>query len=160
MSGRPPAKDSPASALMGKSVLDLGVMVLEANGGKVRSWSKDRLAAEIFSPTMSGGRFSTSDFPALTTEAGQRILLDAYEAGASPLKTIARRRSATDFRSIATIRLGEPPQLLEIPEGGEVTFGGRAESVESFKLRTFGRIFSLTRGAPLPRRLKPTSFTR
>jgi hypothetical protein len=147
MSGRPPAKDSPASALMGKSVLDLGVMVLEANGGKVRSWSKDRLAAEIFSPTMSGGRFSTSDFPALTTEAGQRILLDAYEAGASPLKTIARRRSATDFRSIATIRLGEPPQLLEIPEGGEVTFGGRAESVESFKLRTFGRIFSLTREA-------------
>jgi ATP-dependent protease ClpP protease subunit len=146
MSGKPVAKDSPAAALMGRSLLDLGAMIVEANGGKIVSWHKDRLAEQIFAPTMRG-QHSTSDFPGLTLDAGNRVLLDAYAAAASPLKTVARRRSAQDFRSIAALRLGEAPALLEVEEGGEVTYGTRAEAKESFKLRTFARIFSITRQA-------------
>jgi phage major head subunit gpT-like protein len=37
--------------------------------------------------------------------------------------------------------------LAEVKEGGEVTHGSRAETVESFKLKTYAKIFSLTRQA-------------
>jgi ATP-dependent protease ClpP protease subunit len=158
MSGKPVAKDSPAAALMGRSLLDLGAMVVEANGGKIASWHKDRLAEQVFAPTMRGAH-STSDFPALTLDSGNRLLLDAYAVAQSPLKTIARRRSAQDFRAIATIRLGEAPKLLEIPEGGEVQFGSRTETKEAFKLRTFGRIFALTRESILSDDLQAFSDT-
>jgi ATP-dependent protease ClpP protease subunit/phage major head subunit gpT-like protein len=145
MSGKPPA-DGPARELMGRSLLDLGAMVLQASGGKIRSWNRDKLAEQIM---MAAGPNSTSDFPFLTLGAGQRILLDAYTASASPLKQIARRRSAQDFRSIAVGRLGEMPALLEVKEGAEVTYGSRTEASEAFKLRTWARIFALTRNAIL-----------
>jgi ATP-dependent protease ClpP protease subunit len=145
MTGKPVKTDTPAAALVGKPLLDLGAMIVEANGGKIRSWHRDRLAEQVF--TMAGGQHGTSDFPGLTLDAGNRVLLDAYATAQSPLKQIARRRSAQDFRALSVLRLGEAPALLEVPESGEVTFGTRAEAKESFSLRTFARIFSISRQA-------------
>jgi ATP-dependent protease ClpP protease subunit len=147
MTGKPVKADTPAAALVGKPLLDLGAMIVEANGGKIRSWHRDRLAEQVFAPTMAGGQHGTSDFPGLTLDAGNRVLLDAYATAQSPLKQIARRRSAQDFRALSVLRLGEAPALLEVPESGEVTFGTRAEAKESFSLRTFARIFSISRQA-------------
>lgn len=142
MSGKQP--EGAARELAGRSLLDLGAMLIQANGGKVKSWSRDRLAEQVM---MEAGQHSTSDFPFLTAQAGNRILLDAYSAAESLLKQVARRRTAQDFRSIAVGRLGEMPALLEVPEGGEVKYGSRTESYEAFRLRTFGRIFAITRNA-------------
>jgi hypothetical protein len=144
MSGKPVKPGTPAEGLQGRSLIDLGAMMLQSRGIKINSWQRDRLANQIM---MEGGRHSTSDFPFLTQQSGQRILLDAYQASASPLKQIARQRSANDFRSIAVGRLGEMPELKEIAEGGEVTYGSRTEASEAFRVRTFGRIFSITREA-------------
>jgi Mu-like prophage major head subunit gpT len=43
--------------------------------------------------------------------------------------------------------LSEAPRLAEVKEGGEVKHGARSESAESFRLKTYARIFSLTRPA-------------
>jgi ATP-dependent protease ClpP protease subunit/phage major head subunit gpT-like protein len=144
MSGKAVANGTPAEDLSGRSLLDLGAMLIQANGGKIKSWHKDRLATQVL---MEGGRNSTSDFPFLTQQSGQRILLDAYTAAVSPLKQIARQRSANDFRAIAVGRIGEMPELKEVKEGGEVTYGSRTEASEAFRVRTFARIFSITREA-------------
>ncbi|HVY20406.1 MAG TPA: ATP-dependent Clp protease proteolytic subunit [Bauldia sp.] len=144
MSNQPVKAGTPAEDLSGRSLLDLGAMLLQARGEKVRSWHKDRLATQVL---MEGGRHSTSDFPFLTQQSGQRILLDAYTAAASPLKQIARQRSANDFRGLAVGRIGEMPELKEVKEGGEVTYGSRTEASEAFRVRTFARIFSITREA-------------
>lgn len=144
MANQPVKAGTPAEDLAGRSLLDLGAMLIQANGGKVKSWHRDRLASQIM---MLGGPHSTSDFPILTQEAGNRILLDAYRVAESPLKQVARRRSASDFRSIAVARLGEMPALLEVGEGAEIKYGSRTESHEAFRLRTWARIFSITRQA-------------
>ncbi|BCG85331.1 ATP-dependent Clp protease proteolytic subunit [Mesorhizobium sp. 113-3-9] len=142
MSGKPATGE--AKDWAGASILDMGAALLEARGEKILSRNKDRLAKQI---TMSGGMHTTSDFVNLTGSAGQRILLEAYEAAGSPLKQLARNRNANDFRAIAMLRLGEMPALLEVPEGAEVKYGSRAESAEGYRLRTFARIFALSRQA-------------
>lgn len=143
MSGKP-VPEGQARDLAGRSLLDLGALMIQSTGGTIRSWHKDRLADQIM---LSGGMHSTSDFPFLTQQSGNRLLGEAYEAAASALKKVARRRSSQDFRAIAVGRLGEMPQLLEVAEGGEVTYGTRTEASESFRLRTFARIFAITRQA-------------
>lgn len=147
MSGKP--ADGAARDLMGRSLLDLGVMVLQARGERVSWANKDRLAARIMmeaaSPTV--GLHSTFDFPTLLTGAGQRILLDSYKAAESPLKAIARRRDAADFRAISTIRLSETPMLEKVGEGAEIKYGTRTETKEGFKVETYAKIFGLTRQA-------------
>ena len=144
MSGKAP--EAPAAReLMGRSLLDLGAALLQSQGERV-SWSnRDRLASRIM--MSEGGKHSTSDFPILLTGAGQRILMDSYNAAQCPLKAIAKRRDAVDFRAITATRLSEAPRLSEVLEGGEITYGSRSESKESFRVKSYAKIFGLTRQA-------------
>lgn len=94
-----------------------------------------------------GGTHTTSDFQNLLTGAGNRVLQDSYAATQSPLRQLARVRSAADFRPINVLRLSEAPSLEKVNEAGEVTYGSRGEEKEAFKLETFARLFSLSRQA-------------
>lgn len=133
-----------ASELIGRSLLDMGAMLIEQRGERPNWKNRERLASQILT---RAGDHSTSDFPNLLTSTGNRVLQNAYVAAQTPLLQIAKRRDAVDFRSLYTIKLSEAPRLTEVKEGGEVTHGSRAESVESFQLKTYAKIFSLTRQA-------------
>jgi ATP-dependent protease ClpP protease subunit len=93
------------------------------------------------------GMHSTSDFPLLLGDTLNRFLLGTYDSHPAVLKAIARKRSAPDFRTIRPSRIGENPQLEEVLEGGEITHGTMGEEQESYQLKTFARIFSITRKA-------------
>lgn len=92
---------------------------------------------------------TTSDFPAITGGAGQRVLMASYQAAQSPLKMLARQGGRVDFRSGSTIRIGEMGELAKVTESGEITATTRGEAAESYALETFGRTFSLTRKAQI-----------
>jgi ATP-dependent protease ClpP protease subunit len=143
MSGKAP--ESAARELAGRSLLDLGAMLLQARGERVSWASRDTLASRIM--MAAGASHSTSDFPILLTQSGQRVLLDSYKAAETPLKLLARRRDANDFRAISTVRLSEMPQLDEVGEGGEIKYGTRSEAKESFAIKSYAKIFGLTRQA-------------
>jgi hypothetical protein len=89
----------------------------------------------------------TSDFPYLLQQSGERQLLAAYTASQSKLKAVCRRSTFNDFRTKATVRLGEAPKLIKVPENGSITSGTRAESHESYRGYTWARIFAITREA-------------
>lgn len=133
-----------ARELMAKSVLELGAMYVERSRGERISFANPN---NVVDRVLMDGSHSTSDFPNLLVSASNRVLLSAYNAAESELKKIARRRDAADFRKLTMIRLSEAPALKEIGEGEEFTHGSRAESTQSFKITTFGRIFSMTRQA-------------
>ncbi|WP_267380523.1 MULTISPECIES: prohead protease/major capsid protein fusion protein [unclassified Sphingomonas] len=95
----------------------------------------------------AGGMHTTSDFPDLLTAAGQRFLLDMFAAAASPLKTVARQRSARDFRQISGLQLSGFGTLVEVPESGEIKSGTFKSRKESYALKTFAKQFSLSRQA-------------
>lgn len=140
------APEGASVELMGRSMLDMGALLLQARGERVSWASRDRLASQMLSRDL-GGMHSTSDFPNLLTGAGNRILLDAYKAAECPLKALAKRRDANDFRAISMLRLSEAARLSEVSENGEVTYGSRSETKEGFAVKTYAKIFSMSRQA-------------
>lgn len=90
---------------------------------------------------------TVSDFPLLLNSAGNRVLVDSYQAASSPLLTLARRTTRTDFRAVERLSLGGVGTLKEVSEHGEIVSTTRAEAKESYPLKTFARTFSLSRKA-------------
>lgn len=95
----------------------------------------------------SGGYHTTSDFPDLLTGAGQRYLLDMFAAAESPLKKIGRQRAARDFRAISGLQLSGFGTLPEVLEAGEIKSGTFKARKETYAVKTFGKIFGLSRQA-------------
>lgn len=144
MTGQRP--EGASAELMGRTLLDMGAMLVQARGGRPAWGNRDRLATQVMERSI-GGMLATSDFPNLLTTSGNRVLNEAYRAAQTPLMGLAKRRDAVDFRALTTIKLSEAPRLSEVKEGGEVTHGSRSEAKESFKLKTYAKIFSLSRQA-------------
>lgn len=90
---------------------------------------------------------TVSDFPELLTGAGNRVLADAYRRAESPIKQIARQRTAADFRPLSTLKIGNFTKLEKVTEAGEIKALSTAEAKEGYSLETFGGIFSLSRKA-------------
>jgi hypothetical protein len=145
MTGR--AATGQAVEWRGRSLLEMGAALLEARGERVSWASRERLAGQILARADMGGMHTTSDFPTLLQQSGNRVLLDAFKAAQTPLLLLAKRRDAVDFRPLSLVKLGEAPSLAEVLESGEVTYGTRAEAKESFRVKTFAKIFSLSRQA-------------
>jgi phage major head subunit gpT-like protein len=75
------------------------------------------------------------------------VLLAAFQAAPNPLKTIARQTTIADFRTKTTVKLSEWPRLEQVNEAGEVHYGSRGEAKEAYALKTYAKIFSLSRQA-------------
>lgn len=52
-----------------------------------------------------------------------------------------------DFKEIQRVQCSEAPALLEIPEGAEYTEGSFGKRKETYRVKTYGRLFSITRQA-------------
>lgn len=96
---------------------------------------------------MTRAMHTTSDFPELLTASGNRVLANAYQRAQSPLKQLARQRTASDFRALSVLKLGEFSGLQKVSEAGEIKAMTTGEAKEGYSLETFGGIFSLSRKA-------------
>lgn len=126
-------------AYVHESLLDTAKAILIERGQSIIGLSRDEV--------LYRAQHSTSDFPNLLTGTGQRVLLDAYAAAATPLKTVCRQGSRTDFRTGSALRISGLQRLQKVAEGGEIKAQTRAEAVESYGLSSYGSTFSLTRQA-------------
>lgn len=121
------------------SLVDHARDMLEANGVRVRGMTGEQI--------LQRAMHTVSDFPELLTGTGARLLKPAYDAASSPLVALARKVTASDFRTQAMLQLGEMPKLGKVTESGEVKSVTRGEAKESWALDTYGAIFSLSRKA-------------
>lgn len=128
-----------ARPFMGLSVSDYARESLARAGVSTNAFTRD----ELFTRAMHG----TSDFPELLTASGNRVLANAYQAAQSPLKRLARQRTASDFRALSVLKLGEFSGLSPVSEHGEIKSMTTGEAAEGYALQTFGGIFSLSRKA-------------
>ncbi len=118
------------------------------------SWSGPRSSRGTGGPWLGAtahnsvpGHHSTSDFPGLLLDAGQRYLKEMYQAAESGLKTVSRKRTARDFRTISALQLSGFGDLPSLPQGAEFTQGTFTERKESFAIATYGKMFHITRQA-------------
>lgn len=141
MTGKPP--EGAACDFMGASLLDHARGLIEAQGVDTRSMSREEVMG--YSSRRSYGMHTTSDFPMLLQGAGERVLMDAYQLVQSPLKTVLSRRStATDFRAKTKLKVADAGYLEKVTESGEIKATTRSEAAESYKIESYGRIFSLS----------------
>lgn len=88
---------------------------------------------------------TTSDFPILMNDAGNRVLLASYRAAESPLKRVARQGNLPNFREGKFLRAGGIPNLREVTEAGEIKHVTTLEAGEGYKLKTYASIMSVSR---------------
>lgn len=138
MSGRAP--DEASREFMGASLVDMARGLLEARGERVR-WANASAVVQRM------GAHTTSDFPLVMSNAAGRYLVDVIRDYPSPLRPLARARTANDFRQLTILKTSANPALLVVKENGEFKRGSIAESQEGYKLSTYGRIFGISRQA-------------
>lgn len=96
---------------------------------------------------MVGRALATTDLPRLLTETANRTLLEGWEDVEHTWSTWAGTGSLTDFRESHLINFAAMGDLELLPEGDEYKNHYAAESGESVRLATYGRIFPITRQA-------------
>jgi len=131
-----PLKDDLGRDWAGQTLLDLARECLELSGTRTRRLPRHEIAKLAL---------TTSDFPSILADVANKTLRQAYEAYPRTFLPFSRRRSAVDFKNINAVQLGEAASLMKVNEKGEFTHGSIAESKETYKLATYGRIVSITR---------------
>ena len=121
----------------GYSLLELARGFLETDGVRVRGLSRDEIATRAL--------HSTSDFPEILAAVTNKTLRDAYDTAPRTFPAIARRASASDFKDINRLQLGEAPQLEKVSESGEFKRGTMGEAKESYRVETYGKVIGITR---------------
>lgn len=91
---------------------------------------------------------TTSDLPNILSNVAHLSLLSGFEAAAETYEEWCDTTGAlSDFKLSDLTRKGETSDLEEIKEDGEFTYGKTADTKETVKLATFGKIIAFTRQA-------------
>jgi len=136
--------DEKSRPYRGMSMLDVGRAFLHARGMRTTQMDRSRLVDALLTRT---GLHTTTDFPGLFEDAANKTLRAAYEAAPQTWLPISKLVSLSDFKPSRQLQVGDAPALLEILEHGEYTFGTIGEAKETIQLKTYGRMFGITRQA-------------
>lgn len=120
-------------------VVDMARRSLEIAGVRTTGMSPSTLIGRAL--------HGTSDFPLILADTAQRVLRQSYAAYQGGIRRICKESTARDFRSKTIASLGEMPELKKVAQNGEFTHGSMAESAESYRIDTYGRIFGISRQA-------------
>lgn len=89
---------------------------------------------------------TTSDFPALMSNAMGRRLRNSYDEHEPTYRQWARRApNAPNFKSVDTVQLSAMPDLMKVNEKGEFRYGTFTDGKVSYALTNYGRIIGLSR---------------
>lgn len=133
-------------AYRGMTLLRIAEVYLQQLGARTTSMSKMQIASLALGlDTRAPGMHTTSDFANLLADVANKTLRQAYGEAPQTWKPLARQTSLPDFKPVKRLQIGEAPQLLEVGEHGEFTFGTVGEGKEQFQLATYGRRFAITR---------------
>lgn len=88
---------------------------------------------------------STTDFPNLLANAGNKVLLPAYQAASETYRLLCIRQDVADFKSVSILNTGDFPAPLQVGENGEIKLGYFAEQNNTVALGTYGRRLQFSR---------------
>ena len=121
----------------GLNLMEMARCYLEAEGASVRGLSRDEVATRAL--------HGTSDFPHILAGVANQSLRDSYDTTPQIFKPFCRQVAASDFKDLHRVQLGEAPTFDKVNELGEFKHGSIGESKESYRVETYGKIFSISR---------------
>jgi ATP-dependent protease ClpP protease subunit len=128
-----------AKPFVSHSIIDLAVYMLEAQGTRVATRDRAKIIAMAL--------HSTSDFPFLLGDVGNKILLAAYDTAKPTYRMIGAQKVFNDFKPTKFMRAGDFPNLLQVGETGEIKRGTMSENKETVTLASYARILGISRQA-------------
>jgi hypothetical protein len=129
----------------GLSLIEVGRKLAERAGADTSGMTPMELSGIVMGNTRAGGMHSTSDFPLILANAGNKILRMAYETAPKTFVPFARRGSLNDFKAATRLQVGEFPALTKVNEHGEFKRGSVSEAGETIQLLTYGSVVAFTR---------------
>jgi len=143
---------------VGRSLLEMGRMELEARGINTDGLSAMRLAKLCLIPRVSeeerlmmprdkrlGGLLTVADFPGLLIDAADKNLRRGYMEANGTWRLFTTQATARDFKTRHNLQMGHAPSLDPLTEHGEFQSGSVGEGHETYALDTFGKIVGITR---------------
>lgn len=128
------------------SLIELGREHLAHCGVNTRGMDRHAVASAMLRVRSAPGFMSTSDFGFVFGSVSNRRLRAAYEANAPTYSIWARRApNAPDFRDVNVGQISTGPELADLNEAGEYTYGAYSDSGLSYRVVTGGRIVAITR---------------
>ncbi|MBF0182682.1 MAG: peptidase U37 [Magnetococcales bacterium] len=124
----------------GLTLLEMARMFVESGGGGIhttRGLTRYELATRAL--------HTESDFPNILANVANKTLRTAYEAAPRTFQPFCRQVTASDFKAMNRVQLGEAPALDKVNEGGEYKRGPLGEGKESYRVETYGKIISISR---------------
>jgi hypothetical protein len=88
---------------------------------------------------------STSDFPNLLQNVLNKSLRKAYADVPKTYEPLVRKVTVPDFKPIKRVQMGDAPILLEKAEHGQYQAGNFSDATESYAIREWGRVITITR---------------
>lgn len=125
------------------SFLDLAEECLRAAGQSTRGMAPSR----IFKLALEQRAHMSTDFSSLLADSAGKVLRTAYEQTPATWRAWCKVGSAKDFKNQSRPILSEVCDLDEVPENGEYKYGDLSDSTETFALKSYGKIFAITRQA-------------
>ncbi|AXS39699.1 prohead protease/major capsid protein fusion protein [Breoghania sp. L-A4] len=129
----------PARAYAGMTVLDMARDCLRRGGISTTGLNR--------AETITRALTTTSDFPVIFGDTGNRALRAAYQAAPAPLKMLARQTTHSDFRAKTKVQAADLAKLEKVNEHGEYKHSGFIEAKETYAIGTYGTIVGLSRQA-------------
>jgi ATP-dependent protease ClpP protease subunit len=105
----------------------------------------ERTVGKTPNELMAMASHTTSDFPLILQDVANITLRAAYAQAPATYKAIAVQSGATDFRAKHSVSIGTGSGLAKVNEHGEFKEGTVSEGDESYRVETYGRIFSFSR---------------
>ena len=89
--------------------------------------------------------FSTMSLPGVLGNVSNKLLLDSYNAFPSVFRIVAKKLTASDFKTHTGYRLNASTTFEKLGPAGEIKHGTFTESSYPYAVDTFAKMFSLTR---------------
>ena len=116
---------------------DMLMALAEARGERVSFRDRRRMVEAAF--------HTTSDFPMLLENAGNKMLEAGFAAATPSYRLFFAQRSFNDFKAHTFLTAGDFPALATLDEGGEITHGTISEKRERITPSTYARGIRVTR---------------
>ncbi len=117
---------------------------LRRAGHSVNGLESRRAVADYVFRGRHQGALTTSDFPKIFRDAINKTLLRAYQESPATWEPWTTRTTASDFKTIYGVSLGNAPDLKQVREYEEYEHADLSEAQESYQVYKYGRIISLS----------------
>jgi len=139
-----------AATLRGFNVHKLIHTVLHAHGRSVSPGqgiddSVLASALECGSNIRASAGFSTVSLPGILSRVANKAMLQSYNSGAGVAREFCAETDTTDFKQFDRYRMTEAGDFEEIGATGEIKNSTLTEETLSNQVKTYGRMFGITR---------------